>query len=953
MKYIKEKIKGSILNLKNWGVSDYTDKGDFDSAYSSARKAGEKEFMWNNKRYSTDIPNSNMINKYIANNIYPYGYWNTPKSKFKIDYDELMNLKYYNNGIYTTDKKLNIDDIKKITRNEKGESAYDLYRSKGKSSSPGYPKDLDASYDALSIFNNQPQKHNSFIESKYKPSDSKNPNMKYYSFNDKYSKQIEDDLFLYNNRGFINDKKNKRQVTGSIIAGASLKDYQYSKGKDDRGDYIAYYDINDYGNILDVIPNTNPFEIYGRIYYKDYNGQNKRMYYSDKELSELDVNKKNFDTLALQRELSNRGYKLPKSTKSDGTFDGIWGDEIKNALLDYQINNYAEGGKLNNHTNINMKFKEETKKFKKGGKSSKEIKEKASRKERKYQKRSDAFNSALQNIENLRASGASASEIGVAQGNLGRLQNRLGADGLNRLREEQRTQAIARDVANTQAREAVQAARGSFGSYRSPQVNVVMPTRTAQIAPVPQITIQTNLANHFKTRGEAFNYARKQGWKIFTYDDGKGKYKQFTTELEVPASGTAKQQGQQSQNPQTETQEQGQSTNKNKQFIYLGNRGEPLLNRKFTYSIPNFPILTNDLNLYRSFEGYIPGPNAETDISNQKIENKIPNLKVDSIKDVPSIPIVNSGNSAASTSEPKQYLTIGNHPSFFNKKLITSNRFLNQGLVSPSIFFKQGGTIEKLQTGGWLSKILSRLFTTAPNPNEHRVNENTTTIYEEGTPFIGRPFEKRGITSNGQTSSMYIKNPNTSKADTTFYSPGYSKDPELYPEFTPQDIRSGNKKGRGKESFMRKFQSPEYFPHLKYQQGGAIEDLRINDELKLEALFRYFQAKGVPQENLIDPETGSFNADYEEEATKFFQTVGEDIAFWSAYKSAPDKTILEYVNSENPNMVEMAKKGAKLKQLKKYKKGNPIKKCSCGCDMITSKEAGGKLVSKCACGCKN
>ena len=154
-----------------------------------------------------------------------------------------------------------------------------------------------------------------------------------------------------------------------------------------------------------------------------------------------------------------------------------------------------------------MNFKHTPRIFKDGGKGEK----KASRKERKYQKRSDAFNSALQNIENLRASGASASEIGVAQGNLGRLQNRLGADGLNRLREEQRTQAIARDAANTQARETVQANAGSFGSYQSPQVSVAMPTRTAQIAPVPQITPQTNLANHFKTRGEAFNYARKQG----------------------------------------------------------------------------------------------------------------------------------------------------------------------------------------------------------------------------------------------------------------------------------------------------------------------------------------------------------------------------------------------------------------------------------------------------------
>ena len=83
-----------------------------------------------------------------------------------------------------------------------------------------------------------------------------------------------------------------------------------------------------------------PFEIYDRIYIKDYgDGKQKRMYYSDKELSELDIDKKNFDTLALQRELSNRGYKLPKSTKEDGTFDGVWGDETKNALLDYQIKN--------------------------------------------------------------------------------------------------------------------------------------------------------------------------------------------------------------------------------------------------------------------------------------------------------------------------------------------------------------------------------------------------------------------------------------------------------------------------------------------------------------------------------------------------------------------------------------------------------------------------------------
>ena len=49
---IKNKVKAT-LNPKNWGVPDYSDKGDFSTAYSAAKKAGEKEFMWNNKRFNT------------------------------------------------------------------------------------------------------------------------------------------------------------------------------------------------------------------------------------------------------------------------------------------------------------------------------------------------------------------------------------------------------------------------------------------------------------------------------------------------------------------------------------------------------------------------------------------------------------------------------------------------------------------------------------------------------------------------------------------------------------------------------------------------------------------------------------------------------------------------------------------------------------------------------------
>ena len=48
------------------------------------------------------------------------------------------------------------------------------------------------------------------------------------------------------------------------------------------------------------------------------------------------------------------------------------------------------------------------------------------------------------------------------------------------------------------------------------------------------------------------------------------------------------------------------------------------------------------------------------------------------------------------------------------------------------------------------------------------------------------------------------------------------------------------------------------------------------------------------------------------------------------------------------------KEGGKLDYLQSLKKGGKMKskKCSCGCDLITKKEKGGKMVQNCACGCK-
>lgn len=61
--------------------------------------------------------------------------------------------------------------------------------------------------------------------------------------------------------------------------------------------------------------------------------------YTDRAMLNIVPGSGDYDVKELQRALTDRGYKLPKSTKKYGTFDGVWGDETKNALLDWQNKN--------------------------------------------------------------------------------------------------------------------------------------------------------------------------------------------------------------------------------------------------------------------------------------------------------------------------------------------------------------------------------------------------------------------------------------------------------------------------------------------------------------------------------------------------------------------------------------------------------------------------------------
>lgn len=76
----------SFLNPYNWGVEDYTDKGDFKSAYSSAKKDGNEEFMYNNKRYNTKYSGT------PRQEVGSYGINGKPVSKKDLNYPAQVNV---------------------------------------------------------------------------------------------------------------------------------------------------------------------------------------------------------------------------------------------------------------------------------------------------------------------------------------------------------------------------------------------------------------------------------------------------------------------------------------------------------------------------------------------------------------------------------------------------------------------------------------------------------------------------------------------------------------------------------------------------------------------------------------------------------------------------------------------------------------------------------------------
>ena len=443
------------LNPKNWGVADYSNESDFNKAFSSASKAGEKEFIWNNKRYTTDrayenpyevskfsssfIPKTYLNNKInnskdnvvrekrdiklnegklyfqrtneaTEGNIilggdfvedeptaYPaYNFKNNITERYdaqgeKVKLDNETQLYYgiVNNKLKTGKiTSFNNDDIVVPIRYGGRYDKKDALSKEKKAIIANYNnikdkiKQIDLSEEALNNFYKGKERpfwdshSRRFFEYRdYKIAEIlKESNLSAESWSDlkKYAKNLDatftrdgkpiynsgvdgkvilhspssgEQLFLYkNNVSEVKEKSQeflKKHPDAEFISldtgrynflvenqeGLNVDDFRtYQESDIRRGDRIGY-------NI-----------VYGNMMHDYGDGERKKMYYSDKELSELNVDEKNFDTLALQRELSNRGYKLPGSIKEDGKFDGVFGNETKQALLNWQSKNQKQLG---------------------------------------------------------------------------------------------------------------------------------------------------------------------------------------------------------------------------------------------------------------------------------------------------------------------------------------------------------------------------------------------------------------------------------------------------------------------------------------------------------------------------------------------------------------------------------------------------------------------------------
>lgn len=129
-------------------------------------------------------------------------------------------------------------------------------------------EDLAKREDAWRLYLGLPQENKTFSVSPFKPSKGKDDAPYYYSIPD-FEKYLIPRIVLGEIRLAPHDKVQETPthvVTKDYDSGV-MGNYTVSKGKDELGHYISYYDKWDLAADLSSTFAGHPYEIYGRVYY--------------------------------------------------------------------------------------------------------------------------------------------------------------------------------------------------------------------------------------------------------------------------------------------------------------------------------------------------------------------------------------------------------------------------------------------------------------------------------------------------------------------------------------------------------------------------------------------------------------------------------------------------------------------------------------------------------------
>lgn len=199
-------------------------------------------------------------------------------------------------------------------------------------------KDDPYSEDAWRMFLKLPQLTNTFTQSKYVPSISKNKSQAYYSM----PTEFESELFsLYNDGtvkpGAVSESQFSSEFSENSSRARVLGNFTINEGEDTNGKYLSYYDKYDLSPTLPYVGQVDipdfvgkPFEIYNRIYYRNTpEGSKTPINYNNSKLLKINSdNPTGIDIKNLQQDLDAMGFTLD--------IDGVYGPKTKAALTRYQ-----------------------------------------------------------------------------------------------------------------------------------------------------------------------------------------------------------------------------------------------------------------------------------------------------------------------------------------------------------------------------------------------------------------------------------------------------------------------------------------------------------------------------------------------------------------------------------------------------------------------------------------